>query len=186
MNNNTTVIYRIDAEDKIVFINDAWERHAVLNDASDFASENILHKSLWDSITDETSRQLYQEILNTVRTNKSVVFNFRCDSPECRIFMEMNITAQENEVQFEIQTLKMEPRPPQKLLSDDAPRTDEMLHICGWCKRIDVGQENWKEVEEAVTILGVFEQEGLPQLTHGMCLDCYKTISEQIAQKKDK
>ena len=177
MNKNATIVYRINAEDNIVYVNDAWEQFAVSNNASDITSEKILTKSLWDSITDDASRQLYREILRKVRSNKSVVFKFRCDSPECRRFLEMDIVADEDEVQFEIRTLKTEQRPPQKILSSDALRSDEFVEICGWCKKVDVGQENWQEVEEAVIALGFFDQEKLPQLSHGMCGDCFNTMS---------
>ena len=69
----------------------------------------------------------------------------------------------------------------QNLLDTNALHSDDLIHICGWCKRVDVGQENWEEIEEAVKTLGVFEQEKLPQITHGMCSDCYKAMLEQLA-----
>ncbi|MEJ7699195.1 MAG: Crp/Fnr family transcriptional regulator [Pyrinomonadaceae bacterium] len=69
----------------------------------------------------------------------------------------------------------------QNLLDTNALHSDDLIHICSWCKRVDVGQENWEEIEEAVKTLGVFEQEKLPQITHGICSDCYKTMLEQLA-----
>jgi hypothetical protein len=178
MDDNTTVIYRIDAQDNIVFVNNIWEQFAISNDASECASENVLTQSLWDSVSDYASRQIYQEIIHKVRANKRVAFNFRCDSPEWRRFLEMDITAQKDEVQFEIRTLKTEQRPPQHILDKNALRSDDFIEICGWCKKVDVGQENWIEVEEAVRTLGIFEQERFPELSHGMCEKCYETMAD--------
>ncbi len=185
MNNDPTIIYRIDAQDRIVFVNDGWKQHAESNGYNDFDSGDILFQSLWDSISDDASRQIYREILENVRLNKSVVFPFRCDSPECRLFLEMQIEAHGDEVQFETRVLKTEQRPAQKILDSEISRSDEMLRICGWCKKIDVGQDNWKEVEIAVSELGLFKQEKLPQLTHGICPECFRSVKKQITAKRD-
>lgn len=45
-------------------------------------------------------------------------------------------------------------------------------------KKIVVCEEVWEEVEKAVAALGLFEQEELPRLTHGICDGCYKRMSE--------
>ncbi len=184
MNSDQTIIYRIDAQDRIVFVNDGWKQFTELNGCHDFKSEDILFQSLWDSISDETSRQIYQEILEKVRSDNSVVFTFRCDSPSCRRLLEMRIDARGDEVQFETRVLKTEQRPAQKILDSEISRSDEIVLVCGWCKKIDVGQGNWKEVEIAVVDLGLFKLEKLPQLSHGICPDCYTSVKKQIAEKR--
>ena len=180
---DTRVIYRIDALDRIVFVNEGWEQFARANDSSDFTAAKVLNRSLWDFINDRTTRYLYGEILRQVRSNKSMAFNFRCDSPQCRHYLEMTVTAHADDVQFETRTLKIEPRDFQPILAHDASHSDELVVSCGWCKKIRTGDADWKEVEEAVVELNVFERESLPQITHGMCGDCFMQMSETIIEK---
>ncbi|MBS1795011.1 MAG: hypothetical protein JSS81_14215 [Acidobacteria bacterium] len=180
MNNGTKVVYRIDSQDRIVFVNDVWQHFASENDAPDYAAEGVLNRSLWDFITDSTTRQFYQEVIKAARGEKPVTFNFRCDSAEYRRFMKMRVTGETGLVQFETETLAVEQRPPQPLLDRHSRRSGELVVICGWCKKINIGQAIWKEVEHAIEALRVFEQEKIPQLSHGMCHGCYVMVSEQL------
>lgn len=82
-------------------------------------------------------------------------------------------------VEFRVRTLSEEERPPQPLFDPGRPRSEDLLRVCGWCKKVDVGGR-WKEVEEAVPLLGLFEQTLLPHLTHGICEDCYHGMIESI------
>ena len=89
----------------------------------------------------------------------------------------MTVTALENgSVRFETRILQTVHRAPQRLLDRNIARTDDLLRICGWCKRVEVGSA-WKEVEEPASIPGLFERSRLPQLTHGICDTCYAKVS---------
>lgn len=67
----------------------------------------------------------------------------------------------------------------QPVLQKDARRGDSVLLICSWCKKIDIRDGNWQEIEDAVKNLKLFESGNLPQLSHGRCLSCYQSISEK-------
>lgn len=184
MDTNTNVVYRIDSQDRIVFVNNAWQQFALANDAADYTDERVLNRSIWDFITDDPTRLFYQEMVKRVRTNNSLSFNFRCDSSEYRRFMKMKISSAEgNEVQFESQILSSERRNPQAILDRRVKRSDELVVICGWCKKINIGQAIWKEIEHAVEVLGIFESEIFPQLSHGMCGGCYTSFFEQFRKQ---
>jgi len=58
---------------------------------------------------------------------------------------------------------------PPILFKNNAPRTEKLLIICSWCNKIETGNGQWEEVEEAVKTLGLFELETLPMISHGMC-----------------
>jgi hypothetical protein len=75
-------------------------------------------------------------------------------------------------VEFRTQVLSEEGREPQPLLERGRPHSEEFVRVCSWCKKVDVGGR-WAEVEEAVARLGLFDRPLLPQLTHGICEDCY-------------
>jgi hypothetical protein len=128
---------------------------------------------------------MYREILDRVHAGRPMRFNFRCDAPEYRRHMEMTIARRDGgELQFETRIVREEERRRQQLLDWRAPRAGGLLRICGWCKRVDVGEGRWGEVEEAVTALRLFERPSLPMLTHGMCEPCFKTMSEKLAERQ--
>jgi hypothetical protein len=59
---------------------------------------------------------------------------------------------------------------------------NERVVVCGWCKRVDVSGD-WLEVELAVTRLGLFNLTRLPQITHGICVDCRKRVRRELPEE---
>jgi hypothetical protein len=179
------IVYRLNSQDEFIDLNDEWSHFAVANNTSSLLPDHVLGRPLWDFITDQTTSQLYREMLDQVHAGRSVKFNFRCDGPEHRRYMEMTISPLDGgQVQFESRTVREEERPRQELLDPLAPRAGDLLRICGWCKRVDVGKGKWGEVEEAVATFRLFERQALPMMTHGMCEGCFKTISAEIAERR--
>ncbi|MBV8857630.1 MAG: hypothetical protein JOZ96_22705 [Acidobacteria bacterium] len=182
MDGHESLIYRLNEHDQICFVGEGWARFAEENDAPGLADEKVLNLSLWDFINDLETAHLYREIVRRAREGRRVGFRFRCDSPARRRLLRMEVTAHEGGgVQFETVTLRAEQRPYQPLLDVLVPRTKELLRVCSWCKKFDVGGGTWEEVEVAVARLGLFEREGLPRLTHGMCRPCHLSISERLS-----
>ena len=176
------IVYRLNAQDEIVYVNEEWSEFAAANDAPDLLAERVLNRPIWDFICDETTEHLYREIVRCVRAGQSARFNFRCDAPARRRLMEMNVAGLDGgAVQFETRTIRVDERPRQELLDRYAPRAGGMLRICGWCKRMDIEGERWGELEEAVNTLRLFEYKALPQITHGMCNQCFDDIARKLA-----
>lgn len=179
-----TYIYRIDISDNIIHINEDWLAFAFENGAPALTPGAVLNKPLWDFIAGREARHLYRMLTQRARlTGKEMTFPFRCDSPGCRRFMEMRVSAAINgsgSVDFRCRLLKLELRPYMLLLDPEAPRSPEFLTICSWCKQVRLEGDRWVEVEEAVTRLGLFGRAELPQLTHGMCPGCYALVSGSI------
>lgn len=73
--------------------------------------------------------------------------------------------------------LREEPRPPLALFDATRERSDEFVIVCSWCKRVRVGAD-WREAEDAVAALGLFDAAVLPQLSHGMCDSCADSLEE--------
>jgi len=185
VNKNTHISYRINSRDEIIFLNDEWFQFASENDAQNLVPENVLCRNLWNFISDDKVKYLYQEILRRVNAGHSFKFNLRCDSPETRRILEMNITPQKDgEVQFDSRTIRTQLRMPPILFKNNAPRTEKLLIICSWCNKIETGNGQWEEVEEAVKTLGLFELETLPMISHGMCGSCYQTVSLKLKKAK--
>lgn len=185
MDKEGNIVYRINPEHKIVFVNEYWYQFASENNAPELTAASVLDQSLWSFLRHGDSRDIYTEILKKFHPNKNVVFRFRCDSPDYKRLLEMNISADDNgEIQFETRILQIEKLRKENFVDSEFGRTSEMLRVCSWCKRFDVGQENWEEIEKAVNSLGFFENNGLPQLTHGMCQSCYEQVRRQFETRK--
>lgn len=95
----------------------------------------------------------------------------------------MKIITQETETQFNIDSLKIEQHASQTSFNQNAKQPEEWVVVCGWCKKIDIDQGNWKEIEEAVIELDLFKKGKSPQITHGICDDCFLKMSEEIPEK---
>lgn len=172
--------YTLNDRDQIVAVNDGWDAFATANGAAHLAAGQVLGRSLWDFVTDGTTRLLYRDVLARVRRDRAVRFTFRCDAPDCRRHLEMEVSgAPEGGTTFRVRTLAEEPRPRQPLLDPTRPRSGALLRACGWCKRFDLGGR-WAEVEEAVEALDLFHHAELPPVTHGICDHCFARMTAAI------
>lgn len=152
------------------------------NEGETALSRAVLHRPLWDFITEPTTRHLYREVLRRVRGGRLIQFTFRCDSPACRRLMEMIVVAAEEQgVEFRTRILSQESRPPQTVLRQHARTSGRLLLICAWCNRVDL-DANWVEVEDAALRLRLFEYSRPPTLTHGICDSCFTKMKETLLE----
>ncbi|MDQ3171420.1 MAG: hypothetical protein M3Q55_14895 [Acidobacteriota bacterium] len=170
------LIYRIDRGDVIADTNDAWAHFAQANQAPQLS--DVLGQSLWDHVSDNTTRQIYRDLIARVRAGHEVTFPYRCDAPALRRFMRMTMRpAPDRGVLFDSVIERAEARPAPPLLGGPAAGSSGVIvRVCSWCKRVHV-RETWQEVEVAVESLGLFDGPA-PALTHGMCEDCYARIMQ--------
>ena len=175
------VEYVINAVDSIIVVNDAWREFARENDAPELA-ERVLGQSLWLFIAEPSTRMLHQTLVHNVRTKQtSIKIAFRCDAPALRRFMELRLTAEEDQcVRFAAALLRSEPRPAVPLLDAAAPRSDELLTMCAWCKRIKLDEDTWREVEEALARMAILQRFPLPGITHAICPECLVTCMRSL------
>lgn len=180
------VAYQLNAADEIVFVNDDWVRFALANQGEAYLPEKVLHHKIWDFIKDDLSVQLYRQIFERVRGGRAFQFSFRCDAPERRRLLEMTIRpGKDGGLELETKPLWVQHRAPQKLLENvTATHPEETLLMCGWCKRINVGDGNWEEVEDAVVRLGLFERQESVQVSHGICQRCYDQVFKKLDENK--
>jgi hypothetical protein len=172
------LIYRIDAANRIVWVNEAWSEFALANHGRSVMPSQILGQDLLASFADGTVRQLYATMIQHVRSGKNVRFDYRCDAPDKRRTFSMEIRPRpDGEVEF-VSTLRHEaPRAPVVLLKSGMPRDQErFIRLCGWCQCVAMPDGRWLPVEEAVSALHLLEAAVLPRITHGMCPACHERM----------
>jgi hypothetical protein len=179
-----SVIYRIDAEDRITYVNPAWIEFARDNHGDAVMPELVLGRNLLASVANTTVRQLYERIIQRVRGGKSVRFRYRCDAPDRRRFFVMDVSlASGGEVEFSSTLTREEKRAPVALLEPGRLRGGGSLRICSLCQRVAMPDRRWLQVEEAVDVLHLLEAEHLPAISHAICEQCYSVMIKATEPK---
>lgn len=173
------VTYHLDPADRIAAVNDAWQVFADCNDGAALRAPAIIGQRLWDHLTDPTTAELYRQALLRVRRHAATVrFEFRCDSPSRRRLLAMEIAPERaGLVRFSTRTIREEPRDPVELLDATVAHKAPPITMCSWCKRVDLGTAEWGEVEAALASLRLFDRDVPPQITHGICPSCHRTMT---------
>lgn len=182
--NGRTVVYRIDCQDNIIYVNNAWSAFARENDGEKLEKESVLNRPVWKYIYGKETKHIYEILFNKVRTGqKGINFPFRCDSPTMRRFMELKLLPLPNNgIELEACTLKEESRRQLNLLDAFIKKSHGHLMMCSWCKKVNVNDQ-WIEIEDALIQLDLFGEKELPGLTHGICLCCKEILEETIAEE---
>ena len=175
-------IWIIDDADKIVHVNDDWLAFARENTAPQLTASVVLDQPIWRFIQGQETSYLYKQIFDRVRAGISPVkFPFRCDSPDCRRFMEMKLSLLSgNAITFISYILREEWRDPVDLLDASRDRSGEFLKICSWCKRINIPGQGWGEVEAAIGALDLFDHLSMPRMTHTICDACHDAVKLEL------
>lgn len=183
--NRDAVVYCIDSHDRLTEVNEAWQIFAAANEGQSLHADRILGQPLWNYIVDSTTQQLYRTLLQRAREGgKPVQFRFRCDAPDIQRLLAMKITADKSGgLCFSVTPVREKSRPPISLLrADRTTNLQEFVTLCSWCKQVRLSNDDWVDVDVAVRALGLFGQEPLPAITHGMCPTCYTAMMGAVEQ----
>lgn len=167
------IIYRIDAEDRIVECNDAWSCFARANYGEQSLPDWVIGKPIWDVVLDPTLRELYRRMIAQARAGRLVRFRCRCDAPsERRIFRMTLCGHEEGVVEFTSEVESCEPRPEVTWLRPHESDGRNLVRLCSWCARVFVHDRGWVSIEQAIEWHSSLQLHSSPRLTHGMCESC--------------
>lgn len=176
-NESLVLIYRIDAGNRITYVNPAWSEFARQNQGESVMPERVLGGNLLDAVTDATVRELYLQMIRRVRAGTPVKFRYRCDAPDRRRTFEMDIRLlASGGVEFASTLCHEESRPVVTLLQLGQRRDKRLLRVCSWCQQVALPDRTWVSVEQAVKVLYLLEAEIFPRLTHGLCESCHAKL----------
>jgi hypothetical protein len=178
-------IWIIDETDKIVHVNDDWLAFARENTAPQLIASVVLNQHIWRFIQGQETSYLYQQIFSQVRAGKSPVkFPFRCDSPDCRRFMEMQLSLLPGgAIEFIAHLLREEWRDPVDIMDNSQDRSGEFLKVCSWCKKIHMPGQGWGEIEAAIVALDLFGHRPMPRMTHTICDSCRSALRLELPKE---
>lgn len=167
--------YTIDGDDNIIHTGGGWDCFAEQNDAPQLVFENICGAPLWDHLEGAAIIQVFQTLIKRVREGKPMEFKFRCDSPQLRRTLSLQMFPHaDGSVTFQTRTLHVETRS-NGHATQGISEMDRLV-VCSWCRKIEVGDDIWTEVEDSVDTLRLFDATVLPEVSHGICETCYATL----------
>lgn len=172
--------YDLDARLRLVAVDDRWKAFAEANDAPELVPPGPIGRYLVDAIADEATAHLYEELFHRVAANgRTATVAIRCDSPVVRRYLDLTIRRREDGFRVETAVTRVETSPGGAILQRAARRSDQLLRMCSWCKRVDVSGI-WQELDIAVERLRLFERDAMPQITHAMCAECYARVEATL------
>lgn len=172
------ITYRIDAQDRIVATGGDWNHFALAN-GCETLTPAPLGQSLWSFVGGVETTLLWQQLVERARHGDVVEVPYRCDAPEARRFLTMELSATpDGSVEFVSKLVLVEEREPQAWLSAGSECSDALVVSCSWCRSFSV-EEEWVEVEEAVARLGLLE-EVPPQISHALCPGCARMLAAEL------
>lgn len=183
MQDFSEISYVVDAKDHLVSVSQEWTEFALKNDGCEILPDEIVGRSLWDFITDDPTRELYEAVLEHVRRGEKEDFVLRCDAPERRRLIEMTVTRRpDGNVEFKTVLLASKPRAMQPLFARSTPRNGERVLVCSWCDMVNVDVDKWFEVEAAMEYLHLSDAPDLPRVESVVCPACYAKVMEILAK----
>lgn len=168
------VVYRIDRDDRLVFVNERWSEFARDNNGTTLHAADVLGHSLWDFIPDAAVREIYRQIIAEVRSGRKLVFHYRCDSADHRRQLEMTVKRNEaDEIEFSSRVGIIAPRSARpRPLASVPPGERIFLRMCSWCHSITAPDGTWLPLETAINKLRLLQGKAPWRVTHGVCPSC--------------
>lgn len=176
--------YELDRRLTIVRVGPGWDEFALENGTAELVSPSPIGRPLMMYFADATTVHLYELMFQRVTNlGRHTTVPIRCDGPDIRRYLNLTISVTSTGG-YHISTtmVRWEPRPPVLLLAADAARGEESLTLCSFCHRVDV-TGRWIEVEEAVSLLRLFERRRQPRLEQSVCHACHKFMNAMLADE---
>lgn len=167
--------YSIDQEARLQTVDERWLPFACANGAPQLTPAAVLGRHIDDFIADHTTSYIYRLLYERVRCGATLRLPFRCDAPEVRRDMILQLSpAGSGGVRCDTFLLDEKPHSPIVLLDAASPRGNMTVVMCSCCKRIRQ-QGVWLDLEEGVQVFKLLSRSPLPEISHGMCPSCIDT-----------
>lgn len=177
-------IYRIDASDRLTFVNSDFLAFAQANGAPELSEAALVGRSVWDYISGVQVQDIYRSLFGMVRSGARIDnLPFRCDSPNLRRFMKLALRSLgDGEIELRGSLLQEQARYDVRLLVDcAAPNSGGYLEVCSWCKRVLSERNHWLELEDAIGKMNLMAPLAMPELNQSVCPTCEAGAMKELA-----
>lgn len=169
----------INPDNIIIDVNQAWDCFAQENDSPAATRNGVSGKSIFDLVSGKITKQYWRVMLERAWLSaQPLSMDYRCDSPDTKRWMRMELCRMEDGNMRIIHTLLASEKRLPKIHFRLAQQRSRDTHVCcSMCNRIKAG-EQWCEAESLFPserkIGG--EAKFLPVI-YGLCADCGKAVS---------
>ncbi len=174
-----TLTYEVDRNGVIVSIDGPWDRFAISNDGKSLAKKETIGRNLFEIVRGPGVVHVYRLMHDVLFANpaKTVAFAYRCDAPDMRRFMKMEMKALGERIAYRSTIEKEEPVSPPLLLDYDRLGEDFIV-LCSLCKDFRYPRES----TEWLPIDSVLEKapEGFA-VSHSVCPSCFQKALGEAA-----
>jgi hypothetical protein len=170
--------YLLDDEDSIVWVDGWWLAFAKENGAPELNETSVVGHAIWEFITGEPTKRLYEELHERVRNSGTpITVPFRCDSPTLQRHMQVTIHRDGNRrLLYESRLLRVQPQPRVRMLDMHERRSNESLTMCSCCKRSLLEPSDWLDLQNISLRLRMFDEQTVPELQYTVCPDCERLV----------
>ncbi|MCA9260432.1 MAG: hypothetical protein KDA61_14570 [Planctomycetales bacterium] len=172
------VVYAIDAVDRLCRVDEEWTRFADLNEGGErLKPETVLGESIWTYLRGESLRSLYRDLFAAARRSRDAIrFDFRCDSPAFRRYMQMELqSGPAGEIRFASTTLRTEKREA-PLAVQTAVTGHRHLIRCSVCNLFKLRDGTWREGSSIVAEDRALNDEKPLRIVWGVCPNCRQRL----------
>ena len=145
-----STVFWVDDKDRIVEVNEAWNRFALANGGEGCIARLIVGRSLRDFIRGDATRMLLDTLMLQARSWKKQIDRvYRCDSSEVKRHMEMRIAPDGKRLRFTHRMVCTEPMSPAvRFMYDPSGSAPTKIIRCSMCNRVQV-ERGWMESDIA-------------------------------------
>jgi len=167
---NRTLIYEVDKNGVIISIKGPWDKFAKSNGGKSVTKNETIGRNLFDIVRGPGVVHIYRTMHGVLFSNpgKTIAFAYRCDAPDMKRFMIMEMKASRERIVYRSTVEKEEPVSPPLALDYDRLAKDFIV-LCSFCKDFRYPPESgqWSPIER------VFESApAVFSISHGICPSC--------------
>jgi hypothetical protein len=165
-----TLRYEVDRNGVIVSIKGPWDRFAKSNAGKSVTKNETIGRNLFDIVRGPGVVHIYRTMHRVLFSNpaKTIAFAYRCDAPDMKRFMKMEMEASRERIVYHSTVEREEP------LSHPIPLdyerlAKEFIVLCSFCKDFRYPPESgqWFPIEK------LFERvPAVFSVSHGICPSC--------------
>jgi hypothetical protein len=146
--------------------------------ATENVKDNIVGVNYFDFSYDEVLVNMLKNIFDKVRINeKTFSTTYRCDNDDYVRYFKLNIIPMKNQmIKLEHILTKQTKR---KTSLKNFGRSSKTYKMCAWCNKV-LYNGKYIKIEHAINELNIFDDEGIPSFTHGICESCISKIDREL------
>ena len=177
------IVYRINSDDRLVFVSEGRDHGA--RDGAESAvppADRSIGHSLWEFIPDAAVREVYRQIIATVRAGRTLHTTCHSSTGASRQAFELTVApCARGEIEFSMRPRAEVLHPSQARPKPEAPRRGTLVRMCSWCHAIAApGTPAWQPLETAIGELGLLQGDQTRRVTHGICPACAEKMWAEI------